>query len=219
VEHNAKLIESHSDLGLVLFATPGPLGRYFGQAFDGPPTFGMHTFPLQFARYRHLFAEGARLVIPRTKHVPDGSISRWAKHRSRMHWWIATRETADTDPLAEPLLLDATGFVTETSSANVVAVVDGGLVTPPDCLPGISLQVIRELAKGQGLLWCERSLTVDQCLIADELFLTSTTFGIAGVSRFVNKPIPWPGPTFHRLLGAYSQLVGLDIAQQIMKSA
>src|SRR5262245_57568986 len=49
VEHNATLIAAESDLALVMFATPGPIGYYAGQegaAGDGSPTLGMHTFPL-----------------------------------------------------------------------------------------------------------------------------------------------------------------------------
>ena len=41
---------------------------------DGPPTLGLHTFPLPFARYARLFREGARLVVPPTRQVPPASI-------------------------------------------------------------------------------------------------------------------------------------------------
>ena len=49
VSHNAKLLPPGGELQLVLFATPGPLGMYSGQAENGPPTIGMHTYPLPFA--------------------------------------------------------------------------------------------------------------------------------------------------------------------------
>src|SRR5262245_44273817 len=60
------------ELALVMFATPGPIGYYLGQPGgpgDGPPTLGLHTFPLPLDRYRKLFTEGARLVVPDTRHV------------------------------------------------------------------------------------------------------------------------------------------------------
>jgi branched-chain amino acid aminotransferase len=217
VATNSKLIATDSDLCLVMFATPGPLGRYSCQSVDGPPTLGMHVFPIPVDRYRRLFAEGARLVIPPTRHVPDASIDRRSKHRSRMHWWVAAHEAAELDPVADPLLLDADGHVTETPSANLIAVINGQLFTPPGCLAGIGLQVVREIAEAKGLAVVQRLLTPDQCSVADEIILTSTTFCIAGVSRFNAKAIPWPGPTFQMLLAAYSQLVDVDIAAQMAR--
>src|SRR5207247_2129018 len=67
VSRNAHLLPPEQDLALVVFATPGPVGYYAGlpgAAGDGPPTLGLHTFPLPFARYARLFREGAHLVIP-----------------------------------------------------------------------------------------------------------------------------------------------------------
>jgi branched-subunit amino acid aminotransferase/4-amino-4-deoxychorismate lyase len=61
VEHNAALLGPDDDLALVMFATPGPVGYYLGEpggAGDAAPTFGMHTFPLPFARYVRLVREG-----------------------------------------------------------------------------------------------------------------------------------------------------------------
>src|SRR5205085_4767484 len=95
VGHNAGLLRPGQDLALVLFATPGPVGYYLGQPGgpgDGAPTLGLHTFPLPFARYRPLFAAGARLVVPPTRHVPAASVDPRAKVRSRMFWWVAEQE-------------------------------------------------------------------------------------------------------------------------------
>src|SRR5262249_28325474 len=84
VEHNARLLRPEQDLALVLFATPGPVGYYAGlpgAVGDAEPTFGMHTFPLPFARYQRFFTEGARLVIPATRHVPAVCVDPRAKQR------------------------------------------------------------------------------------------------------------------------------------------
>src|SRR5947207_1706177 len=58
VSHNAKLLPRGGELQLVTFATPGPLGFYLGEVNNGPPTLGMATYPLPFARYRRFFTEG-----------------------------------------------------------------------------------------------------------------------------------------------------------------
>src|SRR6266508_4614466 len=46
VSQNAKLLPLGGELQLVTFATPGPLGFYLGSETNGPPTLGMHTYPL-----------------------------------------------------------------------------------------------------------------------------------------------------------------------------
>jgi hypothetical protein len=46
--------------------------------------------------------------------------------------------------------------------------------------------------------------------------LTSTPYGVAGVSRINGVPIPWPGPIFQQIQHAWSQKVGLDIGRQIL---
>ena len=50
----------------------------------------------------------------------------------------------------------------------------------------------------------------------DEAMLCGTAFALAGVSRINDWPIPWPGPVFTRLLNAWSERVGLDIARQFL---
>lgn len=215
VQHNTKLISTDIDLALVMFATPGPLGRFTGSPVDGPPTLAMHTFPLPFERYRRMFVDGARLAIPPTRHVPSADVDRRAKQRSRMHWWIAAHEI---DSEADALLLDDNGCVTETAAANLIAVIGNELIVSPNCLPGISQQLVRELAEFAGIHSREQSLTPAQCSAADELILTSTTFCVAGVSLFDGHAIRWPGPVYSKLLTAYSQHVGIDIEEQIMKA-
>jgi branched-chain amino acid aminotransferase len=219
VSHNAALQPPEQELALVLFATPGPIGYYAwleGGVGDGPPTFGMHTFPLPYARYRYLFQQGAHLVTPSTRHVPAQCVDRRIKHRSRLHWWLADRE-ARQESRAIPLLLSLEGHVTETAAANFLLVRSGTVLSPPDdaILGGISLQVVRELCTELRIPFHEQLLTPADCLAADEAFLTCTSFCIAGVSRINGTPIPWPGPVFQRLLAGWSASVGADIAGQI----
>jgi branched-subunit amino acid aminotransferase/4-amino-4-deoxychorismate lyase len=209
------------DLALVLFATPGPIGTYAGLPGgpgDGPPTLGLHTFPLPFARYRRLFTRGAGLVVPDVRHVPSASVDPTVKQRSRLVWWIAERQARDQDPAALALLLDQDGFVTETAAANFLIVRGGAVISPPrsSVLDGISLRVVTELCGELGIPFREERLTVADCLAADEAMLTCTSYCVAGVSSLDGRPIPWPGPVWQRLLAAWSRQVGMDIAGQIL---
>jgi branched-chain amino acid aminotransferase len=219
VAHNARLLRPEQDLALVLFATPGPVGYYLGEEGgpgDGPPTFGMHTFPLPLARYAGLFREGARLVVPPTRHVPAASVDPRIKQRSRLHWWLAERAARHIEPGASALLLDAHGHVTETAGANFLLVRDGAVLSPPrdSILGGVSLLTVEELCGELGIPFAERPLTVDDCLTAEEAMLASTPYCLAGVRSIQGAPIPWPGPAFRRLLGAWGRRVGLDVSRQ-----
>jgi branched-subunit amino acid aminotransferase/4-amino-4-deoxychorismate lyase len=215
--HNAGLLAPEQDLALVVLATPGPVGYYAGAAGGAGPTLILHTFPLPFARYRPLFAEGARLVVPSTRHVPAASVDPRVKQRSRMHWWLAEQEARRTDPAAQALLLDLAGHVTETAAANFLLVRGGAVLTPPRSavLGGVSLQVVEELCRDLCIPFEERDLGVYDCLNADEALLSSTPYCLAGVSRINGTPVPFSGPVWRRLLAAWGERIGLDIAGQI----
>lgn len=220
VAHNAALLDASQDLALVCFATPGPIGYYLGETNTGPPTLGMHTFPLPFTRYRRLFEDGARLVIPPVRHVDPASVSPHIKMRSRLFWWIAEQAAHDSDPLASALLLDAYGFVTETAAANLLLVKDGRILTPwrGRVLHGISLQVVREICAERAIPFDEADLALDDCRRADEAILTNTSYCLAPVRTIQGRTLSCPGPMFELLLAAWNERVGLDVRAQITSS-
>jgi len=221
VEHNKSVVDPDADFGVVVFATPGIIGYYLGEpggGGDAPPTLGMHTFPLPFARYRRLFEEGATLAIPTVRHVPAATVDRHIKQRSRMHWWLADREIQARKPKASALLLDEHGHVTETAAANFLLVQGDTLLSPPldAILEGISLQVTREICERLGIGFVERPLTVADCLAADEALLTSTPYGLAPVRQIEDHVYPAPGRVAQRLMAAWDKVAGLPISRQIL---
>ena len=218
--HNAALLDPGNELALVMFATPGPIGYYLGApggVGDAAPTVGMHTFPLPFARYRPLVERGADLAVPDVRQVPGACVDPRVKQRSRLHWWLADQEARRRRPGAQALLLDESGYVTETAAANFLVVRDGVVLSPPleSVLAGVSLGVLRRLCTRLGIVFEHRPLTLDACLTADEAMLTSTAYCVAGVSRVNDVQVPWPGPTFQRLLAAWNDEIGLDVHEQI----
>jgi len=220
VEHNASLLPAEQDLALVLLATPGPIGWYLGQSGgpgEGAPTLVLHTFPLPFARYARLFQEGARLFVPSVRHLPASCIDPGIKQRSRLHWWLAEREAQRLAPGSSALLLDQEGFVTETAAANLVIVRSGAVLSPPrsSILDGISLQVTEELCRQLGIPFQEQPLRLEDCLSADEAWLCSTPYGVAGVRQLNDTILPWPGALFQELRRAWDRLVGLNIEKQL----
>jgi branched-chain amino acid aminotransferase len=218
VQRNCKHIAPAADLAVVLFATPGPIGSYLGLsgAAGDDPTFGMHTVPLPFERYRPWIAKGgARLRTPPTRQVPIECVDPHIKQRSRMHWWLAAKQVG-TD--AQALLLDVNGHVTETASSNFILVRNETLISPRrECiLEGISMNVLAELAAQLQIPMEHRDLTLDDCYAADEALLTCTSYCIAGVGQLNHHVMNWPGPMLRRLVEAWNKEVGIDIHRQIL---
>jgi branched-subunit amino acid aminotransferase/4-amino-4-deoxychorismate lyase len=219
---NSAGLAAERELDLVLIATPGELSHYAGlpSGSASVPTLAVHTFPLPFARYRHLFEVGAHLVVPATRPIPANCVDPRIKHRSRLHWWLAEQEAKETASHAAAILLDADGNISETAAANVLVVKDGVLYRAPysRVLEGISQKVIAELSSGLGIPIQERLFTVEECLRADEMLLSSSSFCLAGVSRLNHTAMPWAGPIYERLLAGYSDRVGVDIRGQFLSN-
>jgi len=190
------------ELSLVWLATPG-------QPVSGP-TLIAYTRPLDENRIARLHASGARLATAAAGVAVDPRI----KHRSRLNWWVAAADARERDPEAEPLLLDrVSGHVLETPTANVLAVLDGVVTSPMTgtVLPGVSLTVVRELCQAHAIPFAEQALTVGDLGVASEVFLTNTTYCVAGVARLDGRPVPFPGPILNRLLDAWTERVGTPV--------
>ncbi|MGF1578298.1 MAG: aminotransferase class IV [Gemmataceae bacterium] len=218
VKQNVADLPTHLDLTLVMITTPGEV-RYPTER-EVASTFFMYTQPLPLTTYKPLFEQGARLVIPTTRHVPNESIDPRIKQRSRLHWWLAEQEARRADTDASALLLDKDGYVTETVWANVLLVKEDVVYSPPrhTILEGVSLQVVTELCERVGIPFQEKPMTGYDAINADEAMLTCTSYCLAGVSRINHIPLTWPGPVFAKLLEAWSFDLGLDIRGQFVSS-
>ncbi len=215
VRHNFSF--TNSELGVVIFVTAGGNPTYLGDGTE--PTVGIHTFELRLKRWAKTIQDGVHIVIPKVRALPEDSVPSTAKIRSRIHWYLAAREARDKD--AQALLVNADGFVTETPSANFFAVFGESVVTPAtNVLPGISREVVRDLCPALGLRYEERNIRPDDIQNADELFLASTPYGLMPVTKFENTEVGdgLPGPVFFELCNAWSELVGIDILEQITSS-
>lgn len=218
---NASFASAASDLGLVAFVTAGGNPTYLGEA-PAPPTVCIHTFELPLKRWKHAIQEGVCLLIPDVRQLPKECVPATVKSRSRLHWHLASREAALKNPKAQPILLDAAGDLTETPSGNFFATFGESVVTPHEnVLPGVSRRVVRELSRILGLQYEERSLKPQDIAAADEAFISSTPYGLLPVTEFAGATVGngRPGPVFFELCNAWSELVGIDIIEQITECA
>jgi branched-subunit amino acid aminotransferase/4-amino-4-deoxychorismate lyase len=229
IEHNAALLDEGDEgdeLGLVQFVTAGESAMYAassGREARQTATVCAHTFPLAWNSWAERMREGARLVTPSIRNVPPQCFEASMKCRSRMHFYLADQEARLADPAALALLLDLDGNVTETPSANFLMVEGGTIVSPTlrNTLPGVSRQMVIELAAELGLGFIERDFQIDRALHADEALLTSTPYCLMPVATINGSPIGGgkPGPMFRKLIDAWSRKVGVDIERQILDGA
>ena len=217
---NYPLLAPGDDLGLAMFVTPGEYAAMStrGAASSGP-TVCLHTFPLRFDVWADKYRAGQALATTDVVQVSERSWPVELKCRSRMHYFLADHQAHARFPGSRAVMLDEDGFVTESTTANIVLYrADEGLLTPPKhkILPGISLAVLAELAAGMSLPLVERDLKPADIAGADEVFLSSTSPCMVPVTRFNGQPIGdgKPGAMFQKLIAEWSQVVGLDIVAQ-----
>jgi len=108
----------------------------------------------------------------------------------------------------EAVMLNQAGQVTECAQANLFIVMHGTLATPPlsaGLLPGITRQVMLDLAVELRIPGGERQLSAADVTGADEAFITGTTREITPVTRIDGAAIGngTPGPVTLRLLNAF----------------
>jgi branched-chain amino acid aminotransferase len=226
VAHNAKLIHPDDDLGLIQFVTAGEYATYaagMGRPARTSPTVCIHTFRLPFELWAKMMREGVHLITPSIRQVPPECVPPHMKCRSRMHYFLAEQEVRRADPEAWALLLDLQGNITETNAANFLMVENGTILSPrfDATLPGISRDFVSEFAKEHGIRIDESDISVERALRAEEAFLTSTPWCAMRVAKINGAVIGngKPGRLFQEVLRAWSVMVGIDIANQIVNSA
>jgi para-aminobenzoate synthetase / 4-amino-4-deoxychorismate lyase len=106
------------------------------------------------------------------------------KYRDRRLLAALTRQ-ARLGPGEQLLLTDDTGELLETDRANLFAVADGVLLTPPAdgrLLPGTTRAAIIQAAHDSGIKVGFKPLTLDQLQAASEVFVTNAVAGILPVT-------------------------------------
>jgi D-alanine transaminase len=113
-----------------------------------------------------------------------------------------------TDEGADEAILVRDGVAMEGSASNLFIVSNGLLITPPDShevLPGITRDLVLELAAANGIPYAQASIGVDELSHADEIWLTSSTREVAAVVDLNGIPVGdgRPGPLWHRMDALY----------------
>lgn len=182
------------------------------------PTIMIFTQPMDLGSWANFYFEGCHAVTAMSRAVPAQALDARIKNRSRLAYTLAEFEVKLVDPLAQGVILDIQGNVSENKGGNIFVVSDGVLKTPTtaNCLAGMSRATALKLAENIGIATEEAILLPYDLATADEVFFTSTPYCIMPATRFNGMSVGdgKVGPITRKLLAAWSDLVGIDIVKQ-----
>jgi len=136
---------------------------------------------------------------------------------------VLLRQMAVDAGCAETILIRAEpktegAFMTEGAASNIFVVKSGKLLAPPKdnlMLPGITYDVILEIAAAKDIPHEVRKIAVAEVFAADELLLTSSTKEVLAITQLDGKPVGTgkPGPMFTKLYQLYQ-----DFKREVMRA-
>ena len=104
--------------------------------------------------------------------------------------WVA--EEAKREGYDEVVLLNERGEVSECTAANIFAVRNDKVITPPlssGCLEGVTRGVLMEIAAEAGTAVVEQAMRPEDLYVAEEVFITSTNRNVIGVKEIAGRVI------------------------------
>jgi D-alanine transaminase len=127
---------------------------------------------------------------------------------------VMARQAA-TEAGASEAIFVRDGKITEGTHTTVFAVIDGVMRTHPASqlvLPGVTRDVVMELAPDAGIAVREEAIAVDELSRATELFLTGTTTDVTPIVAVDGRPIGngSPGPIARALLDRLLERMGIS---------
>jgi D-alanine transaminase len=173
--------------------------------------FPVNTTPTVFAHSKELIYPEAGLLATGISAITAQDI-RWQRCDIKSIALLANallRQQAVEQDAAEAILL-RDGCVTEGAASNIFVVADNRLITPPRgpyILPGITRDLVLELARLHTIDCAEETLVEARLSSAEEIWMTSSTREILPITRLNNQPVGSgkPGKNFVRMLNHYKE--------------
>lgn len=136
--------------------------------------------------------DGMRLKTSVWRRIPDNAIPSRAKVNGAYVNSVLAKQDAIDSGFDDCIFLDINGHVCELSAANIFLVRGGVLTTPDvtsDILDGINRRTILTLAREEGIEVHERTVDLTELYIADEVFVSGTSAGVAPVHQIDGRTI------------------------------
>lgn len=153
--------------------------------------------------------DGMRLKSSPWRRIPDYAIPSRAKVNGAYVNSVLAKQDAIDSGYDDCVFLDAGGHVCELSAANIFVVRGETLITPDvscDILDGITRRTVLALAGEEGITVAERRMDLTELYIADEVFATGTSSGVAPVLQVDGRTVGdgKPGPVNQTLRKRYA---------------
>jgi branched-chain amino acid aminotransferase len=124
---------------------------------------------------------------------------------------------AQQEGLDEVVLLNERGEIAECTAANIFAVKNGKVYTPPlssGCLEGVTRGILFEIAPEAGVAVIQQALRPEDLFSAEEVFISSTNRNLLGVGEIAGHAIAGaPGPVTRQL----DQLFDTHVADYVTR--
>jgi branched-chain amino acid aminotransferase len=163
--------------------------RNGGVMWEGPPT-GRSSDVIAMTANSNQWSDGVKLTYQTGGRYAGSDFS----HAKITSWGHNLRfyERAHELGFDECVLLNERGEVTECTSANIFAVHGSEVFTAPvsdGCLPGITRELLLNEVHVPGMRVSEKTLKPEDLENADDVFITSTTRDLVGVSQIGDKKL------------------------------
>jgi len=160
------------------------------------------------------YKEGLKLITCSTRRTAPAALSPSVKSLNYLNNVMAKVEAIFADA-EEGLMLNEQGFVAECTGDNIFVVRDGKIKTPPSsagALPGITREVIFQIAENLGVGIEESQMTRYDIYAADECFLTGTAAEVIAAVSLDRRLIGngKPGPITEKFIESFRNIVGQE---------
>jgi len=123
----------------------------------------------------------------------------------------------------EVVMLNERGEVSECTSANIFAVKNGKILTPPlssGCLEGVTRGILMEIAPEAGISLVEQTLRPEDLYSADEVFISSTNRGVLSVGEIAGHRIAnATGPVAHQIRELFDAYLAEYVTRRLASAA
>jgi D-alanine transaminase len=199
------------DQGIYFQVTRGVAKRDHAFPKDAEPTVFMMSNPL---------VTPARELVQRGGSAVTAQDNRWLRCDIKSISLVGNcllRQLSAEAGAAETILF-RDGKLTEASASNVFLVKHGVILSPPKSnliLPGITYDVVTELARANGLPLELRDLTEAEVRAADEIWVTSSSKEVLAIVALDGAKVGdgRPGPLFARMYQLYQ-----EFKQKVMRA-
>ena len=199
---------AESSIRIVISAGVGAIDYRTGSARK--PTVVIIVRPLpEFPE--SLYREGAKAAFATIMRAGKGNLSPKIKSSNLLNNIMALRQAREKGAY-EALLLNARSEVCEGSMSNVFVVRSGTVATPPlssRLVEGITREHVIELAQENGIELEEKTLTPEDLLGADEVFITASARQVVPIVRVDETTIGdgKPGHVTRKIMKSYQDHV------------